>query len=181
MSLETHEHHEHPDVVGSRNRLGTILLIVADVSFALGILFTYFYLRSQNLNHGWLPKATEETKAIVPVGPKGSLIVTLIAVFGLLMHYYALAGIRKKNETQLKLGGLVAFIAAVGALVIQNIQIANAPFNFFNGAYASCFYLITILNEVHLILTSFIAFGNWNRSRLGLYKTNHWHVEIVNI
>ena len=46
MSLDTHAHsnphHEHPDVVGSRNRLGVILLIVADVAFALSMVFTYF-------------------------------------------------------------------------------------------------------------------------------------------
>ena len=29
-----HAHHEHPDVVGSRNRLGVVLLLVADISFA---------------------------------------------------------------------------------------------------------------------------------------------------
>ena len=184
MSIETHAHqghHEHPDVVGSRNRLGVILLIVADVAFALGILFTYFYLRSQNINDGWLPKATEETKAILPVGNKGAITVTLIAAFGYFMHWVALKGARAKNDAQLKLGGLVALLASIVALVIQNQQIANAPFTFFNGGYASCYYLITILNEVHLILTVLIALGNWNRSRKGLYRANYWHVEIVNI
>jgi hypothetical protein len=39
MSTETHAHHEHPDVVGSRNRLGVILILVADIAFALSILF----------------------------------------------------------------------------------------------------------------------------------------------
>ena len=184
MSLDTHAehgHHEHPDVVGSRNRLGVILIIVADVSFALGILFAYFYLRSQNINDGWLPKATEETKAILPVGASGAITVTAIAAFGYFMHWVALKGARAKNDAQLKLGGLVALLASVVALVLQNQQIANAPFTFHNGAYASCYYLITIMNEVHLILTVLIALGNWNRSRKGLYSSNYWHVEIVNI
>jgi heme/copper-type cytochrome/quinol oxidase subunit 3 len=61
------------------------------------------------------------------------------------------------------------------------MQIANAPFTFYSGAYASCYYLITILNMVHLILTVFIALGNWNRSRLGIYAHDHWHVDIVNV
>ena len=40
MSHEVHSHtahHEHPDDVGSRNRLGVILILVADISFALSI------------------------------------------------------------------------------------------------------------------------------------------------
>jgi heme/copper-type cytochrome/quinol oxidase subunit 3 len=52
MSLDTHAnpHHEHPDVVGSRNRLGVILILVADIAFALSILFVFFYLKGQNVN-----------------------------------------------------------------------------------------------------------------------------------
>jgi len=183
MSLDTHAnpHHEHPDVVGSRNRLGVILILVADVAFALSVLFVFFYLKGQNVNDMWLPKATEETPAVVPLSSISSWNVTAIAAFGLIAHQFGLRGVRAGNQTQLKLGGLVATIAALVAMVYQNMQIANAPFTFYSGAYASCFYLITILNMVHLILTVFIAFGNWNRSRMGIYAHDHWHVDIVNV
>jgi heme/copper-type cytochrome/quinol oxidase subunit 3 len=183
MSLDTHAnpHHEHPDVVGSRNRLGVILILVADIAFALSVLFVFFYLKGQNVNDMWLPKATEETPAVVPLSSMSSWNVTAMAVFGLIAHQFGLRGVRAGNQTQLKLGGLVATIAALVAMVYQNIQIANAPFTFYSGAYASCYYLITILNMVHLILTVFIAFGNWNRSRLGIYAHDHWHVDIVNV
>ena len=181
MSTETHAHHEHPDVVGSRNRLGVILILVADIAFALSILFVYFYLRQQNVNGMWLPRASEEAPAVLPVSSRGPWILTAIAAFGLLCHYYALKGVRASNQTQLKLGGLVAFVASAVATVMQFNQIANAPFTFNSGAYASCYYLIAILNFVHLALTVFISFGNWNRSRMGLYKNDHWHVDIVNV
>jgi heme/copper-type cytochrome/quinol oxidase subunit 3 len=183
MSLGTHAnpHHEHPDVVGSRNRLGVILILVADIAFALSVLFVFFYLKGQNVNAMWLPKATEETPAVVPLSSMSSWNITAIAAFGLIAHQYGLRGVRAGNQTQLKLGGLVATIAALVATVYQNMQIANAPFTFYSGAYASCYYLITILNMVHLILTVFIAFGNWNRSRLGIYAHDHWHVDIVNV
>ena len=183
MSLDTHAnpHHEHPDVVGSRNRLGVILILVADIAFALSVLFVFFYLKGQNVNDMWLPKATEDTPAIVPLSSMSSWNVTAIAAFGLIAHQFGLRGVRAANQAQLKLGGLVALIAAVVATVYQNMQIANAPFTFYSGAYASCYYLITILNMVHLILTVFIALGNWNRSRLGIYAHDHWHVDIVNV
>jgi heme/copper-type cytochrome/quinol oxidase subunit 3 len=183
MSLDTHAnpHHEDPEVVGSRNRLGVILILVADIAFALSILFVFFYLKGQNVNNMWLPKATENTPAITPLSSISSWNVTAIAALGLLAHNYGLRGVRAANQIQLKLGGLVALIAAVVATVYQNMQIANAPFTFYSGAYASCYYLITILNMVHLILTVFISFGNWNRSRLGIYAHDHWHVDIVNV
>jgi len=72
MSTHTTNHHvEHPDVVGSRNRLGVILILVADIAFALSVLFVYFYLKGQNVNDMWLPKATEDTAAVLPLSSSG--------------------------------------------------------------------------------------------------------------
>jgi heme/copper-type cytochrome/quinol oxidase subunit 3 len=181
MSVETHAHHEHPDVVGSRNRLGVILILVADIAFALSMVFVYFYLRGQNVNDMWLPAATSEHPAIMPLSATAGWTVTAIAAFGLLAHFYGLKGVRAGNQTQLKLGSLVALIASIAALVYQFNTIATAPFTFSDGAYVSCFYMFTILNFVHILLTIFISLGNWNRARLGIYKSDHWHVDIVNV
>lgn len=192
MSVEIHAHstdhgenpnyhHEHPDVVGSRNRLGLILLLVADISFALAVLFVYFYLKGQNVNDMWLPKASDTQDATVPVSSMGAWYVTIIAALGLLAHRYGLAGARIKNQTQLVLGSGVAFLASLVALIYQGMQMNNAPFTITMGAYASCYYLIAGLNMVHLFLTVFISLGNWNRSRLGIYASDHWHVDIVNV
>ena len=185
MSVNTHAHtnphHEHPDVVGSRNRLGVILLIVADVAFALSMVFTYFYLKAQNVNEMWLPAATEESPAVIAVSSFGAWKITAIAGIGLLAHFIALNNVRKGNQSGLKTFGLIAFVASLVATVLQIQQFGAVSFTFYSGAYASCWYLFAVMNSVHLILTSFIALGNWNRSRLGLYKADHWHVDIVNV
>jgi len=181
MSVETHAHHEHPDVVGSRNRLGVILLLVADISFALSMVFVYFYLRGQNVNDMWLPAATADRPAIEPLSAGPGWTVTAIVALGLLAHMYGLKGARSQNQTQLKLGSLVALVASVIAMVYQYNTIASAPFTFSDGAYVSCFYMFAIMNMVHILLTVFISLGNWNRARLGLYVENFWHVDIVRI
>jgi len=185
MSVNTHAHtnphHEHPDVVGSRNRLGVILLIVADVAFALSMVFTYFYLKAQNVNEMWLPAATEESPAVIAVSSSGAWKITAIAGIGLLAHFIALNNVRKGNQSGLKTFGLIAFVASLVATVLQIQQFGAVSFTFYSGAYASCWYLFAVMNSVHLILSSFIALGNWNRSRLGLYKADHWHVDIVNV
>ena len=181
MSVETHAHHEHPDVVGSRNRLGVILLLVADIAFALSMVFVYFYLRGQNVNDMWLPAATADRPAIEPLSAGPGWTVTAIVAFGLLAHMYGLKGARTQNQTQLKLGSLVALVVSVVAMVYQYNTIATAPFTFSDGAYVSCFYMFAIMNMVHILLTVFISLGNWNRARLGLYVENFWHVDIVRI
>ena len=181
MSVETHAHHEHPDVVGSRNRLGVILLLVADIAFALSMVFVYFYLRGQNVNDMWLPAATADRPAIEPLSAGPGWTVTAIVAFGLLAHMYGLKGARTQNQTQLKLGSLVALVVSVIAVGYQYNTIATAPFTFSDGAYVSCFYMFAIMNMVHILLTVFISLGNWNRARLGLYVENFWHVDIVRI
>jgi heme/copper-type cytochrome/quinol oxidase subunit 3 len=183
MSLDTHvnPHHEHPDVVGSRNRLGVILLIVADVAFALSMVFTYFYLKAQNVNDMWLPKATEDNPAVLPVSSSSAWKITAVAAVGLLAHFIALRSVRRGNQSGLKSFGLIAFVVSLVALVLQIQQFGNVPFTFYSGTYASCWYMFAIINTVHLLLTAFISLGNWNRSRLGLYKADHWHVDIVNV
>ena len=181
MSVETHAHHEHPDVVGSRNRLGVILLLVADIAFALSMVFVYFYLRGQNVNDMWLPAATADRPAIEPLSAGPGWTVTAIVALGLLAHMYGLKGARSQNQTQLKLGSLVALVVSVVAMVYQYNTIATAPFTFSDGAYVSCFYMFANMNLVHILLTVFISLGNWNRARLGLYVENFWHVDIVRI
>jgi heme/copper-type cytochrome/quinol oxidase subunit 3 len=181
MSIETHvnPHHEHPDVVGSRNRLGVILLIVADVAFALSMVFTYFYLKAQNVNDMWLPQGNEEHHAISPVSSSGAWTITAIAAVGLLFHFISLKNARKGGSvTSL---GFIALLASLVALGVQIAQFGSMEFTFSDGAYASCWYMFAILNTVHLVLTAFIALGNWNRSRIGLYKSDVWHVDIVNV
>ena len=181
MSTETHAHHEDPDVVGSRNRLGVILILVADISFALSMMFVFFYLKSQNIHEMWLPKGDEEHAAIHPLSSTPAWTVTLVAAVGLAFHYFGLRSARNGNQSALKGASLIALVAAVAGAVMQWNTIANAPFTFHEGSYVSAFYLLTIMNQVHLLLTVFISFGNWNRARLGLYKSNYWHVDIVNV
>lgn len=181
MSVQTYAHHEDPDVVGRRNRLGLILILVADVAMALSVLFVFFYLRQQNVNDMWLPAATEDTPATVAISSTSAWYVTALAALGLATHFYGLQGVRAKNQTQLVLGGGLALLFSAIALIYQFIQVSSAPFTTTSGSYASCYFLIASLNTLHLVLTVFIALGNWNRSRLGIYKADHWHVDIVNI
>lgn len=176
-----HAHHEHPDVVGSRNRLGVILLLVADIAFALSVLFVYFYLKQQNVNGMWLPRAHGEDPAVEPVSSIGAWQICVITFAGLLLNAYAVKGAKLKNHAQIMLGTGLATITSLAALVYQIHQMSNVEFSARMGAYASSYFLIAILNVVHLALTLFIALGNWNRGRLGLHEKDYWHLAISHV
>ena len=182
MTSETQNvHHEHPDVVGSRNRLGLILILVADIAFALSILFVYFYLRQQNVNEMWLPRATEDMPAVKPVNSWSAWQITLVCLLGLMSNRFAESGAREKAIAKINMGTGAALVASVIALIMQILQMNSTGFTTRMGAYASCYYLIAILNAVHLCITIFVSLGNWNRGRLGLYLTDSWHLSISRV
>lgn len=174
-------HHEHPDVVGSRNRLGVILILVADIAFALSIMFVYFYLKQQDVNGMWLPPATEENPAVTPVSSIGAWQIALLSFVGLLFNRFATSGSRINSRERINIGTFIALLIAVAATVMQVVQMNSTGFTTRMGTYASSYYLIAFINVLHLVITVFIALGNWNRGRLGLYNSNHWHLTIGNV
>ena len=182
MSREvTTHHHEHPDVVGSRNRLGVVLILVADIAFFLSMLFVYFYLKQQNVNGMWLPRGTEEMPAVEPISTSGMVQLLALSAVGLAFNYFAVTGSRIKSRERINIGTGVALVAAVVATVLQVYQMNNAGFTTRMGTYASTYYLFAFISLIHLLITVFIALGNWNRGRLGLYTDNHWHLTIGNV
>ena len=176
-----HAHHEHPDVVGSRNRLGVILILVADIAFALSMMFVYFYLKQQNVNDMWLPTASEDMPGVKPVSSSNAWLLVGLCALGLVSNQFAVKGSKAKDSAQSNIGTGLAVIFSVAAFVLQVMQMNSTSFTTRMGAYASTYYLIAIINAVHLFITIFIAIGNWNRSRLGLYNKDHWHLSISHV
>ena len=174
-------HHEHPDVVGSRNRLGVILILVADIAFALSMLFVYFYLKQQNVNGMWLPAATEESPVVTPISSTGAWQLTVLCAIGMLANLFARSGVQANSRERINLGTGLAIVVISVATVMQVMQMNSTGFTTRMGAYASSYYLIASINLIHLVITLFIAIGNWNRGRLGLYSQNHWHLTISHV
>jgi heme/copper-type cytochrome/quinol oxidase subunit 3 len=158
MSTETefHIHHDLPEKVGRRERLGVRLLIVADAAFVFGMMFSWFYLRNLNVNHAWLPKGVHTfSTASGYIAALGLIVAAIFHRLGEVSH-----GLRR-----------VSAIVVLAALVIGGIyqwrQMATMPFiahdangrPFYNGAYASNWVLVAGANMFHYILGAFIALG----------------------
>jgi heme/copper-type cytochrome/quinol oxidase subunit 3 len=174
-------HHEHPDVVGSRNRFGLILILVADIAFFLSMLFVYFYLKQQNVNNMWLPAASEELPAVKPVSTMGPWQICMLMLIGFAFNRFAISGSRINSRERINIGTFAALLLSIVATVLQISQMNATGFTTRMGAYASSYYLFAFINLIHLLLTVFVALGNWNRGRQGLYTDNHWHLSISNV
>ncbi|MEI8066756.1 MAG: hypothetical protein WCH42_05435 [Actinomycetes bacterium] len=155
MSADTqfHIHHDAPEVVGRRERLGVRLLIVADGAFVFGMIFSYFYLRNLNANGGWLPKGAHYLSAST-----GWLVVTPL-IIAAISHRMA-----EKNRENFNVLSVVTLVSLLAGTYYQWHQLANMPFivhdtGIFEGSYASMWLLIAGANMFHFLLGSFIALG----------------------
>ncbi len=158
MSHDTqfHIHHDSPEKVGRRERLGVRLLIVADGAFLFGMVFTWFYLRNLNTNKAWLPKGVHTFSTASGYMAAAGLIVA--AVF----HR-----IGEKNPGMRRVSSIVVLLALLFGTYYQWHQMAHMPFiahddagrPFYNGAYASNWVLVAGANMFHYFLGAFVALG----------------------
>lgn len=159
---EFHLHHDSPEKVGRRERLGVRLLIVADGSFLFAMIFSWFYLRNLNVNGAWLPKGVHTF----------STASGWVAAIGFVVAAIA-HRIGEYNRSVRNLTSLVALIALLVGAYLQWHQMAHMPFiaqdsagrPFYNGAYASNWVLVAGANMFHYLIGAFVALGLVLRAR----------------
>jgi heme/copper-type cytochrome/quinol oxidase subunit 3 len=161
MSSDTkfHVHHDAPEVVGRRERLGVRILIVADGSFLFAMIFTYFYLRNLNVNDGWIPKGGHTFSAA------SGWMSILPLVVAAIVHKFG-----QRNIKQIGNFSIITLLAYLYGAYYQFHQMSNMPFivkdtHAFEGSYASTWVLIAGANMFHYILAAFIALGLVIRAR----------------
>ncbi len=159
---EFYVHHDSPEAVGRRERLGVRLLIVADGSFLFAMIFSWFYLRNLNVNQAWLPKGVHTFSAASGWVAAAGLIVAAIA------HR-----VGESNRTTRNLTSIIALVALLVGGYYQWRQMAHMPFishddsgrPFYNGAYASNWVLVAGSNMFHYLIGAFVALGLVLRGR----------------
>ena len=167
MSADTqfHVHHDSPEHIGRRERLGVRLLIVADGAFVFGMIFSYFYLRNLNANNGWIPEGGHTLSAM-----SGWVTVFPLIIAALAHRFGARSGSAFKNIS------VITLIALVVGLYLQWKQLAHMPFQVagenegehifgYEGSYSSSWVLIAGANMFHYIMGTFIALGLVIRAR----------------
>ena len=166
--------HDPPEVVGRRQRLGVILLIVADVAFVLSLVFAYLYLRGLDTEGGWLP---QDGPPALAAGFGWLIAAVMVASWG--CYRWAKSAAKAGQRERLVLGTAAAVVLVAVDLGMQVYQIVTAGFVVSDGSYASAFMALTGYHVFHLALTVFLGLGIANRARLGRFDADPWHVRLV--
>ena len=182
MSTLEHEHeHEHaaeshhlpPAQVADQQRRAVLFFILADAVFFACLLFTYFYLRSLDVNGGWLPEGTS-------TAPSWQVwLITGVVVLSALAYRSAERGIRAGQRQRFQTGALVGLVLVLASIGLVVYQAMTWPILMTDGGYASTFIVITFTQLVHLVMLLVVAIGIWNRGNRGKLDDSSNHATVV--
>jgi heme/copper-type cytochrome/quinol oxidase subunit 3 len=143
-------HHETPEKVDGRERLGIWLFIGADIITVAALLFTYLYLRGVDTNNHWMMlqgyKGSLHTyqdwenllnngnignPKDIYIGPLSAglqWLVTLITVASAAVLWLGEKGLRAtKNAKAFSPMALVAMVLALAGVAIAAVQLSDIP------------------------------------------------------
>jgi heme/copper-type cytochrome/quinol oxidase subunit 3 len=109
-------------------------LAIGGLAFLFGsFLFAYFYLRSLDSNGRWMGSAWRQPSVI-----EGTVIMLLVLTSAG-VHYGALQRIKAGNKAVWQVGGVIALLLGLAAVVMQIIQLLTLPFWPGSSGYASVY------------------------------------------
>jgi heme/copper-type cytochrome/quinol oxidase subunit 3 len=109
-------------------------LAIGGLSFLFGsFVFAYFYLRSLDSSGRWMGSAWRQPSTI-----EGTVIMLLVLTSAG-VHYAALQQIKVGRKSWWQVGGVIALLLGLAAVVMQIIQLLFLPFWPGSSGYASVF------------------------------------------
>jgi heme/copper-type cytochrome/quinol oxidase subunit 3 len=171
-----------------KERLMLWLFIGGDALFLILEVFTWFYLRSLNVNGLWngalCTKANPCTDGlgnpitapITKADPKHAIIIAVFTVLAAGFVWAAETAARKSagKRTVATWSG-VALLCMLVAVGWQIYQFQVLPFTTVGGAYPSTYEFFMGSTLAHLILLAFIGLGLWMRAMKGRYEGGTWY------
>jgi heme/copper-type cytochrome/quinol oxidase subunit 3 len=138
---------EGPELEERIERIGFLLAAGATITFFLGFVFAYFYLRSLDNAGLWKPAGVDP--------PDGwGIAITAAFVLSAICFWASVAAARRRRPVWIPAAG-VSLLLALAGCVLQAIEYANVPFGPRSGGYASVFYGWTALYVVVALLATY--------------------------
>jgi heme/copper-type cytochrome/quinol oxidase subunit 3 len=211
MSVDTPDqldeagHHEDPELVERRQRLGLWLFIGGDAILLGALLFTYLYLRGTNTDGNWRhltgydfrgfsPAQAQDllnhvpprriTEGVVSVGTNWAIVA--VVVLSALAIWYGESLIRRPRVKASKFipFAYLAALIALAAVVLEFLQMRNIP-EFFqvqndsqlfvHTAYGSAMLAFGVALVIHLGILAFAGVGLAVRATRGRVWNREWH------
>lgn len=156
------------------------LILIETVVFG-SLISTYFYLRAASPE--WPLGGISEPELLLPT------INTVILLVSSVPIHFADQGIRKGNQTRLRVGLLLSFILGVIFLALKYVEYSNLDYNWATNAYASIKWTIVGFHSAHVIalllktvVVGVLAFqGYFNEERNAGVQVNgvYWHFVVA--
>lgn len=171
-----------------KERLMLWLFIGGDLLFLVLEIFTWFYLRTLNVNGLWngalCTKANPCTDGLgnpitaqIPkANPWHSVAIAVLTILCAAFIWLAESAAKKQSGKSTVTGlSVVGLLFLVGAVVWQCVQFGVLPFTTIQGAYASTFLFFIGSTLGHLILLLFVVVGLCIRAGKGRYEGGTWY------
>lgn len=175
VGTATHEHvavHDHDPARGQK--MAVLLLIIADASFVLSMVFTYFYLRGLNTDGNWIAQGSS---AVTPVY---GWIIAAITIVSAAAYRWGELGFRAGRKGTLLSGAAVAIVLVLADLAVQIWRMVVMPGSVGTDSYNSVVMLMGGAQVFHLLITLMLGIAIFNRTRHGLAsKSSKWHARMV--
>jgi heme/copper-type cytochrome/quinol oxidase subunit 3 len=142
---------EPPELLARDLWAGARLWTASMAFFFLVFMFSFFYLRSLNMNGLWRPNGVDP--------PRGYGIAILACILASVAVYAFSVPVRRRSESRWRWLAAGALLLAVAAIVVQSIEWAVMKFGPTYGGYASVFvgwtgfYLLVLLGAVYWLET----------------------------
>jgi cytochrome c oxidase subunit III len=156
---------------------GMIFLVLIESVVFGSLISTYFYLRSGSPE--WPLGGIDRPDLLLPT------INALILFASSIPIYIADNGIKKGNQTRLKVGMIIAAIMGATFLVLKYVEYSGLDYNWTTNAYGSIVWTITGFHSAHVlsvllkaVVVTFFAFkGYYSAERYMGVKVNgiYWH------
>jgi heme/copper-type cytochrome/quinol oxidase subunit 3 len=136
----------------SRARIGTLLLILSDAGFVLGMYASQTYLQILNMNGTF--RGPGESPPAIGTG----LILSLVMAVSAAAYIWGWLGFREGNMSRYRTGVIIAWVLALAMLVAQIIVVFSIRFAVPIHGYGSLVIIMSAYHAVHLLITSLLGF-----------------------
>lgn len=153
-------------------RLGILFYVLTDVILVLFLFASYVWLRAYNTNGGWFP-----LKESLPDQTTANVLTLLVLLSGI-SYVVAYQGIKRGNQTILRVFTALALGLVIITLIGQIRYMGQQQFSTSDGSFPSTWITISGYHVYHMLVGLIVGIGVTVRAFQGRYTTER-HIGVT--
>ncbi len=141
---------------------GLICLLLNEVVLFASLIASYFYIRFNSPT--WPPAGIQPPELLLPA------IMTVILLSSSVFMHLAQHGIKRGDQSRLRVGLLIAFLLGIAFLGMQVYEYTHPEVLPADNTYGSLFFAITGIHGIHVLIAVLMNGYLQLRARLGHFS-----------